>query len=82
MAASVSGLGNAAPPFGIRAMQQPEALNAQNGAATNAMALFPAVNTSGITVPPTGVIAIRAAAGSAGPAGICGAVFIVQALYG
>lgn len=70
MAANVLGLGNAATPFGIRAMQQLETLNTQKGTATNAMALFLAINTSSITILPTGVIAIRAAAGSTDPAGI------------
>ncbi|MEK9722557.1 MAG: nucleoside recognition domain-containing protein [Rhodospirillaceae bacterium] len=70
MAANVLGLGNAATPFGIRAMQQLETLNARRGTATNAMALFLAINTSSITILPTGVIALRAAAGSADPAGI------------
>jgi spore maturation protein SpmA len=62
------GLGNAATPFGIRAMQELERLNTQPGTATNAMALFLAVNTSSVTLLPTGVIALRAAAGSADPA--------------
>jgi len=70
MAANVLGLGNAATPFGIRAMQQLETLNPQKGTATNAMALFLAINTSSITLLPTGVIALRAAAGSTDPAGI------------
>jgi len=70
MAANVLGLGNAATPFGIRAMQQLETLNPRKGTATNAMALFLAINTSSITILPTGVIALRAAAGSADPAGI------------
>ncbi len=70
MAANVLGLGNAATPFGIRAMQQLETLNSQKGTATNAMALFLAINTSSITLLPTGVIALRASAGSVDPAGI------------
>jgi len=70
MSANALGLGNAATPFGIRAMQELDKLNARPGTATNAMALFLAINTSGITLLPTGVIAIRAAAGSADPAAI------------
>ena len=64
--ANVMGLGNAATPFGIRAMQELDKLNPHKGTATNAMALFLAINTSSITILPTGVIALRAAA-SAGP---------------
>ncbi|MBR9980932.1 MAG: spore maturation protein, partial [Desulfatitalea sp.] len=70
MAANALGLGNAATPFGIRAMQELDKLNPHPGTATNAMALFLAINTSSITLLPTGVIAIRAAAGSVNPAGI------------
>lgn len=68
--ANLMGLGNAATPFGIRAMQELEKLNPCPGMATNAMALFVAINTAGITLLPTSVIALRAAAGSANPAGI------------
>ena len=70
IAANVMGLGNAATPFGIRAMQELDKLNPHKGTATNAMVLFLAINTSSITVLPTGIIALRAAAGSANPAGI------------
>jgi spore maturation protein SpmA len=68
--ANVLGLGNAATPFGIRAMQELERINPHKGTASNAMALFLAINTSSITLLPTGVIAIRAAAGSTDPAAI------------
>ena len=70
MSANALGLGNAATPFGIRAMQQLDELNPHKGTTTNAMALFLAINTSSVTLLPTGVIALRAAAGSADPAGI------------
>jgi spore maturation protein SpmA len=70
LAANVMGLGNAATPFGIRAMQELDKLNPHKGTATNAMALFLAINTSSVTLLPTGVIALRAAAGSSDPAAI------------
>jgi spore maturation protein SpmA len=70
MSANALGLGNAATPFGIRAMQELEKLNPNPGTATDPMILFLAINTSSITLLPTGVIALRAAAGSADPAGI------------
>ena len=70
LSANALGLGNAATPFGIKAMQALDTLNPQKGTATNAMALFLAINTSSVTLLPTGVIAIRAAAGSADPAAI------------
>jgi spore maturation protein SpmB len=70
MAANALGLGNAATPFGIRAMQQLDSINQNKGTASNAMVLFLAINTSSVTLLPTGVIALRAAAGSTDPAGI------------
>ncbi len=70
MSANALGLGNAATPFGIRAMQELDKLNPHKGTATNAMILFLAINTSSVTLLATGVVALRAAAGSMDPAGI------------
>ncbi|MCW5699492.1 MAG: spore maturation protein [Rhodospirillales bacterium] len=70
ISANALGLANAATPFGIRAMQELDTLNRDKGTATNAMALFLAINTSSVTLLPTGVIALRAAAGSDDPAAI------------
>lgn len=70
MSANALGLGNAATPFGIRAMQELDKLNPVKGTASNAMVLFLAINTSSVTLLPTGVIALRASAGSLDPAGI------------
>ena len=58
--ANVMGLGNAATPFGIRAMQALDSLNQHRGTATDAMVLFLAINTPSVTLLPTGVIALRA----------------------
>ncbi|HAE03978.1 MAG TPA: spore maturation protein, partial [Rhodospirillaceae bacterium] len=76
ISANALGLGNAATPFGIRAMQELDRLNPHKGTATNAMALFLAINTSSVTLLPTGVIAIRAASGSNDPAGIVATTLI------
>jgi spore maturation protein SpmA/spore maturation protein SpmB len=70
ISANVLGLGNAATPFGIRAMQELDRLNPVQGTASNAMALFLAINTSSVTLLPTGIIALRASAGSSDPAAI------------
>jgi spore maturation protein SpmB len=60
------GLGNAATPFGLKAMVELSKLNRHAGTASDAMVLFLAINTSAITlVPPSGTIFVRAAAGSA-----------------
>ncbi|MBU0680854.1 MAG: spore maturation protein [Proteobacteria bacterium] len=70
MAANALGLGNAATPMGIKAMQELEKLAPEKGTATNAMCLFLAINTSSVTLLPLGVITVRAAAGASSPAAI------------
>ncbi len=69
LAANLLGLGNAATPFGLKAMKELDKLNTRKGVATNSMALFLALNTSAIALPLT-VIGLRASAGSKDPAGI------------
>ncbi len=87
LAANILGLGNAATPFGLKAMQELDTLNPNKGIATNSMALFLAINTSAIALP-LNAIAVRAAMGSKDPAGIivptliaasCSTVFAVAA---
>jgi spore maturation protein SpmA len=70
IAANMLGLGNAATPFGIRAMVELNRLNPVPGVATNAMVLFLAINTSHLSLAPLGVIALRASLGSTNAAGI------------
>ncbi len=72
MAANMLGLGNAATPFGLKAMEELQTLNKDKNTATNAMVTFLAVNTAGLTLIPVTAIAIRAAAGSSNPAIIIG----------
>ena len=94
MAANALGLGNAATPMGIKAMQELDKLAPEKGTATNAMCLFLAINTSSVTLLPLGVITVRAAAGASSPAGIlipsllatvcstCVAIFMAKMLSG
>jgi spore maturation protein A len=70
IAANMLGLGNAATPFGIKAMEELEKLNPNPGTATNSQALFVAINTASLQLVPTTVIALRAAAHSKDPAEI------------
>ena len=70
ISANMLGLGNAATPFGIKAMVELNKINPLKGTATNAMCLFLAINTSSVTLLPLGVIGIRAAANSQNPAAI------------
>jgi spore maturation protein SpmA len=72
ISANMLGLGNAATPFGLKAMEELDNLNPMKGTATNAMVTFLAVNTAGMTLIPASAIAIRAASGSSDPALIIG----------
>ena len=68
MASNIFGLGNAATPFGLKAMVELRKLNPHPGSDYNALVLFLAINTSSITLfPPTGTVGVRAAAGSVDP---------------
>jgi len=88
---NIFGLGNAATPFGLKAMAELDKLNPFRGVATNGMVLFLAINTSAITLmPPTGTVAVRAAAGSTDPFGIwiptliatlCSTVFAISTVF-
>ena len=71
MASNMLGMGNAATPFGLKAMVELNKLNPHPGVATDPMVLFLAINTSAITLmAPTGTMAVRAAAGSDAPGAI------------
>jgi spore maturation protein SpmA len=66
--ANICGLGNAATPFGLKAMAELGKLNPIRGVASNPMILFIAITTSAITLmPPTGTVGVRDAAGSTDP---------------
>ncbi|WP_295854318.1 nucleoside recognition domain-containing protein [uncultured Xylophilus sp.] len=57
--ANLLGLDNAATPLGLQAMRALETLNPRPGTATDAQILFMVLNTAGVTLIPTSVIAIR-----------------------
>lgn len=78
VAANVLGLGNAATPFGIRAMQELEALNPSPGTATDEQAMLCALNTASVQLVPATVIALRAAAGSRNPGEIIGPTLLAS----
>ncbi|HEY6005425.1 MAG TPA: nucleoside recognition domain-containing protein [Anaeromyxobacter sp.] len=79
VSANMLGLANAATPFGIRAMQELESLNPRPGVATDAQALFCALNTASVQLIPATVIALRTAAGSRAPGEIIGATLLASA---
>lgn len=78
VAANVLGLGNAATPFGLRAMEGLQELNPHRGTASDAQALFCALNTASVQIVPASVIALRAAAGARQPADILGATLLAS----
>ncbi|MCE4047170.1 MULTISPECIES: nucleoside recognition domain-containing protein [Bacillaceae] len=76
MMANIFGLGNAATPLGIKAMEELKRLNGGKTSASNSMITFLALNTSSITLIPTTVIAIRINYDSASPTDIVGPTLI------
>lgn len=68
--ANMLGLDNAATPVGLQAMKELQELNPDKETATNAQIMFLVLNTAGITLIPTSVIALRLANGAANPADI------------
>ncbi|MGM7635430.1 nucleoside recognition domain-containing protein [Bacillus sp. Hm123] len=70
MTANMFGLGNAATPFGIKAMEELKRLNGGKSEASRSMITFLAINTSSLTIIPTTILAIRFSYESASPAEI------------
>ena len=63
MAANLLGLGNAATPLGLKAMEELQDLNPEKETATNAMCTFLAINTSSVQlILPATVVALMGAA--------------------
>lgn len=58
------GLGNAATPFGIKAMEKLKELNKNKDVASRSMITFLVINTSSVTIIPTTVISLRLLHGS------------------
>ncbi len=67
IAANMLGLDNAATPTGLKAMTQMQELNPRKDTATNPMIMFLVLNTSGLTIIPTTILAFRASYGAAQP---------------
>ena len=61
------GLDNAATPTGLKAMAQMQELNTKKDTATNPMIMFLVLNTSGLTIIPTSILAFRSSYGAVQP---------------
>jgi spore maturation protein SpmA len=70
LASNVLGLGNAATPFGLKAMTELQTLNRTPGSASDSMVLFLAINATSVSLFPLGVIGVRASMNSASPEAI------------
>lgn len=75
--ANMFGLGNAATPLGLKAMEEMKQLSGSD-VASRSMITFLAINTSGITLFPTMVIAIRMQYGSLAPTEIISTTIIAS----
>jgi spore maturation protein A len=80
MSANILGLGNAATPMGIKAMQELQKLNPHKEQASPAMCTLLALNTSSLTLIPTTLIAIRMNFNSLNPAEIVGTTLIATVI--
>lgn len=78
MSANFLGLGNAATPLGLKAMNELQRLNSGRTTATDDMCMFLVINTCSIQLIPATLIALRSGAGSANPAGIICAVWVTS----
>lgn len=67
VAVNMMGLGNAATPFGLKAMDELQKINPKKDTASEAMITFLVLNTGGVTLIPTTVIALRMLHGSNNP---------------
>lgn len=83
--ANMFGLGNAATPFGLKAMQSMQELNKKKDEASSSMITFLVINTCGITLVPTTIISMRIMHDSTDPTSIvipCIIVSIVSLIIG
>ncbi len=68
--ANMLGLDNAATPLGLKAMNQLQDVNPRKDTASNAQIMFLVLNTSGLTIIPVSVMALRAANGAVNPSDV------------
>ena len=76
LSANLLGLGNAATPLGLAAMQELQKLNRRKDTASNAMVTFVVLNTASLQLIPTTCAVLRQQAGSAAPMEILPAVWL------
>lgn len=67
LSANMLGLDNSATPIGLKAMKELQEVNPSKDTASNAQIMFLVLNTSGMTLIPVSILALRASAGSVNP---------------
>lgn len=70
MVTNMLGIGNAATPAGLKAVEELEKINPDKHKLSDEMVMFIAINTASLQIIPTNVIAIRNSLNSANPSGI------------
>jgi spore maturation protein A len=80
MTTTLLGLGNAATPFGLKAMKDLQELNPHKDIATDSQVMMLAYNTAGMALLPTTLLAVRKAAGCSDPFEIIGTCMITGAI--
>lgn len=76
--ANLLGLGNAATPLGLKAMETLQKENSKKDTLSNSMAMFIVLNTASLQLIPTNVIAIRSSLGSSAPSNIILQVWVAS----
>ena len=74
------GLGNAATPFGLKAIKEMQALNKKKDTATRSMITLLVINTASVTIIPTTIISLRMLYGSINPESIIPYIIITSTL--
>ena len=74
------GIGNAATPFGLKAIKEMQNLNKQKDTASRSMITFLVMNTASVTIMPTTIISIRMLHGSINPESIIPYIIITSSL--
>lgn len=74
------GLGNAATPIGLKAIKSLQELNNKKDTASNSMRTFLILNTTGLTIFPTSILALRLSTNSHNPGAIIPACIITTTL--
>ena len=78
LSANLLGLGNAATPLGIAAMQAMQEKNPHKEEPTKGMVLFVVMNTASLQLLPVNMAAMRSACGSAAPFGILPEIWVTS----